>query len=515
MHSEVAVAEHVVDRPGFDEYVVARGGDLLRTAWLLVGEEQASYRLVRTALARAWPQWSHLAEHGAGSYDTDLRRFLVQAHLRRHHHGAGPDVGGRKSSAPQRDPLTDNEKDPHLHALGPLDALSRVERTILVLVLFDGLGVGQVADLLDDDVGPVRHHLRHALAVLNDRFGLDERGVRGLLESLAPDDPPVDLLLSAEVAPSARRRGAWGWLFAVGAVAVTALVVSLVPGPPGQVPGPAPAPRPTARLVPSALSCRSSPGSPAPPRPVEPPLSASFVAALVCARTDDDSVWSGPLAPDDPVTDALALDSLVLEPRGAGSACPDLPHGPAFRLLLLGRDGTTTTWANEGLACDGWPALAQVYVATAEQAARSDPGDGDFLGCPTALGRTVDPTGTGPGLRRGTVLVSATACLHPLAPARPSAIPRFRQVRGNVLGLPDLAHLNEELARAGSRRTAKGDCGQGPAYRTVIRARTETGRVLELSSTCGQEFSVDGHLRDSWRADPETRSMLRALLNAN
>jgi DNA-directed RNA polymerase specialized sigma24 family protein len=507
----VAVAEHVVDRPSFDEYVVARGGDLLRTAWLLVGEDRAAQELVRTALARAWPQWSHLAGRGAGSYDTDLRRFLVHSHLTRRHHLHRPRQAKDRvgSAAGGRDPGSGLAGGRPFDAL---DALSPVERAVLVLLLFDGLGEGQVADLLDDDVGSVRRHRLHGLALVRDRFGLDEREVRGLLESLAPDDPPVEVLLSGRVGYAPRWRGLRGWLFAVAALAVAALVVSLVPGQlrdDGE-----PSPRPTPSLVPDALSCRASPGPPAPPRPVEPPLSARYVAVLVCARTDDGSVWSGALPPDDPVTDPAALDSLALAPRGSGAPCGDLPNGPAYRLLLLGRDGTTTTWANEGLACDGWPALAQVYVATAEQDARTRVADDGFLGCPTALGQQPDPTGAGAGLRKGTVLVEATACLHPLAEDRPRAIPRYRAVRGNVLGTPSLAELNTELARSGSRRAVSGDCARGP-WRYVIRARTDGGRLVDLSSICGREFAVDGHARDLWPVSADTTGMLRALLIAN
>ena len=506
------MAERVVDRPGFDEYVVARGGDLLRTAWLLVGEDHEAQRLVRVALAKAWPQWSHLAEHGAGSYDTDVRRFLVQAHLRHRRHGPGEAAHRVEPVAVQENSQEELRRTEALSRLEPLDALSRPERVVVVLVLFDRLGEARVADLLDEDLGSVRRHLVHALALLRDRFGLDERGVRGLLESLAPDDPPVDRLLAREAPHAPRWRGLRGWVFALGALGVTALVVGLLPRQTGN--GLDPAPGPTPPLVASAVSCRTSSGPPAPPRPVEPPLSARYVGVLVCARTDDGSVWSGALPPDDPVTDPLALDSLVLSPRGSGAACPDLPRGPAYRLLLLGRDGTTTTWANEGLACDGWPALQQVYVATAEQGATVAPADGAFLGCPSTLGRRMDASEQGEGLRRGTVLVEATACLHPLAQDRPDAIPRFREVRGNVLGAPDLAQLNAELRRSGSRATGKGDCTAGP-WRYVIRARTAQGRLVELSSVCGREFAVDGHVRDSWPVGPDTTSMLRALLLAN
>lgn len=506
------MAEHVVDRPSFDEYVVARGGDLFRTAWLLVGDDTAALRLVRAALSQAWPQWSQLAEHGAGAYDTDLRRFLLQAHLRRRRPSprADPEVGG--SPAAHHDPADVAERTQALITLEPLDSLTRAQRVVVVLVLFDGLTPGQVADLLDEHVGSVRRHLVQALTLLHDRFGLDERGVRGMLGLLAPSDPAVDLLAPPEVGSAPRWRGLRGWAFAVAALGVTLLVVGLVPRQPGRDGSPVPGPSPP--LVPTALSCHSSLGSPAAPRPVVPPLSAHFAAALVCARTDDGSVWSGALPPDAPVTDPVALDSLTLSPRGSGASCPDLPHGPVYRLLLLSRDGTTTAWSNEGLACDGWPALAQFYVASAEQAARTSPASAGFLGCPSTLGEQVDPSGAGPGLRKGTVLVEATACLHPLAQARPRAIPRFHAVRGNVLGTPELAELNADLASSGSRRTRRGECAEGP-WRYVIRARTDRGRLVQLSSVCGREFAVDGHARDVWPVSADTASMLRALLAAN
>ena len=56
------MAERFAEPPSFDEYVVARGADLLRTAWLLVGDDRGAEDLVRTTLARSWPQWHHLSQ---------------------------------------------------------------------------------------------------------------------------------------------------------------------------------------------------------------------------------------------------------------------------------------------------------------------------------------------------------------------------------------------------------------------------------------------------------------------
>ena len=42
---------------GFDEYVAARGADLLRTAYLLTGDHHRAEDLVQTALSKVWPRW--------------------------------------------------------------------------------------------------------------------------------------------------------------------------------------------------------------------------------------------------------------------------------------------------------------------------------------------------------------------------------------------------------------------------------------------------------------------------
>jgi hypothetical protein len=184
--------------------------------------------------------------------------------------------------------------------------------------------------------------------------------------------------------------------------------------------------------------------------------------------------------------------------------------------VLLGTDRTVRTYANEGLACNGWPALASYYAALAEQGATDESGSGatddGFLGCPSILGKSLAPPGVAPpSLPRGTVLETATACLHPRAVA--TAVPRFRPIRGNVMGAPQLAQLNADLARSGSRTQAGSTCSTGSSL-FVVEARTTQGRVLELSSACADVFSVDWQSRDSWTVSPQTRDMLRALLVA-
>lgn len=499
------MADRFAERPSFDEYVVARGADLLRTAWLLVGDDRRAEDLVRGALAHSWPQWRHLSEVGAGSYDAELRRSLMTTYLRRpllprrSEEDAKPQVPQGQASVPptRRD------------VLSALSALSRRERAMLVLWSFDGLSDAQIAEALDDGVTAVHRHRLHAVATVCAHLALDEEGLRSVLAGLPPQDPPVDGLVHPPRPYAGRARGARGWALAVAGLAVVGVVAGLASRGGGEVVDPSPT-----TPEPAALACRSSFGPPSPLVAPTAPLSRDVAAVLVCAQTDEGSVWAGSLPPDAPVTAPLAVDALALQPRTDGTGCANLPQGPAFRMVLRRNDGSIRTYANEGLACNGWPALASYYVALAEQSA--DPGSGSgatgdgFLGCPSILGKALSPPGVEPpSLARGTVLTMATACLHP----RPNlhAIPRYRAIRTNVMGTPQLAQLNADLAKTGSGTAAGSACTAGTSL-FVVRAMTQEGRLVELSSICADRFSVDWAARDTWRVSAQTRDMLRALL---
>jgi DNA-directed RNA polymerase specialized sigma24 family protein len=499
------MADRFAEPPSFDEYVVARGADLLRTAWLLVGDDRRAETLVRATLARSWPQWHHLSEVGAGSYDAELRRSLMAGYLRRRplrhsHDDHAETVGPRSAASP---PPT------KAGVLAALAGLSRRERATLVLWSFDGLSEAQIADALDDGVAAVHRHRLHALATVGAVLALDEEGLRRTLAGLPPQDPSVDGLLDPPRSYAGWLRGARGWALAAAGLAVVALVGGLVSrGGDGVVVPTPPTPPP------AALACRTSFGPPTAPAVPNGPLSQTIAAVLVCAQTDEGSVWAGSLPPDAPVSVPPAVDALTLQPRTSGVECADLPQGPAFRMVLQGKDGSMTTYANEGLACNGWPALASYYVALAEQSAEEGPGPGvtgaGFLGCPSILGKApASPVAAPPSLSRGTVLVTATACLHPRAVL--TKIPRYRAIRTNVMGAPQLAQLNADLAKAGSSLVPGSPCAAGSSL-FVVRGTTDKGRLVELSSVCADLFTVDWKARDSWPVSSQTRDMLRALL---
>ncbi|CUR57849.1 hypothetical protein NOCA2460010 [metagenome] len=66
------------DPPEFDEWVAARGGSLLRLAYLLTGDAEDAEDLVQDALSRALPRWARIST--VEDPDAYLRRWVVDAH---------------------------------------------------------------------------------------------------------------------------------------------------------------------------------------------------------------------------------------------------------------------------------------------------------------------------------------------------------------------------------------------------------------------------------------------------
>src|SRR5690349_17789955 len=64
---------------GFHEFVVARGGALSRTAFLLTGEHHAAEDLVQSALAKAAARWRQIMEYGQP--EAYIRRIMINEHI--------------------------------------------------------------------------------------------------------------------------------------------------------------------------------------------------------------------------------------------------------------------------------------------------------------------------------------------------------------------------------------------------------------------------------------------------
>jgi len=154
-----------VDAPeGFGAFVTERSPALVRSAWLLTGNEATAQDLVQTALASTWVRWDRVVRQEAP--EGYVRRVMVTTYLswrRRRWHGELP-TGAVPERAAARDPYGEAELRATVRAA--LDELPRRQRAVVVLRYFDDLTEVQTAQMLGCSVGTVKSQSAKALAKL-------------------------------------------------------------------------------------------------------------------------------------------------------------------------------------------------------------------------------------------------------------------------------------------------------------------------------------------------------------
>lgn len=144
----------------FDEFVAARSGSLLRTAYLLTHDHALAEDLLQTALAKAWFAWRRVH----GEPEPYVRKILVNTYAswwRRKWNGEQP-----TETLPER--VLEDVSD----AVAPTDLwsamgrLPRRMRAVVVLRYFEDLTEAQTADVLGCSVGTVKSQTSKALAKL-------------------------------------------------------------------------------------------------------------------------------------------------------------------------------------------------------------------------------------------------------------------------------------------------------------------------------------------------------------
>jgi len=155
-------------RPTFEEFVVARGTVLLRTAWLLTGDHHLAEDLLQTALGKTWPHWSRIGASGMGAYEQYVRKVMLTTYValwRRRWNGERP-------TARPPEPRGASDRYPAATAavrhdlLEALTTLPRGQRAVVVLRYFDDLTEAQTAELLGCSVGTVKSQCAKGLAAL-------------------------------------------------------------------------------------------------------------------------------------------------------------------------------------------------------------------------------------------------------------------------------------------------------------------------------------------------------------
>jgi RNA polymerase sigma-70 factor (sigma-E family) len=153
----------------FSEYMAARQPSLLRTAYLLTGDQHAAEDLVQTALAKLYLSWDKVKRREL--VDAYVRRILVNEHnslwrrawkRRETTTSALPD-----SAVPFVEPT--RQRDDALWKF--VQSLPRSRRAVVVLRFYEELSEAETADVLGVSVGTVKSQTSRALATLRARVG--------------------------------------------------------------------------------------------------------------------------------------------------------------------------------------------------------------------------------------------------------------------------------------------------------------------------------------------------------
>ncbi|WP_312033770.1 SigE family RNA polymerase sigma factor [Actinoplanes sp. TBRC 11911] len=148
----------------FDTFVRARTHALLRSAYLLTGDQQLAEDLVQSALTRTHQSWKRLAHSGNAEAYARRTMYHLQVSWWRRRRVAEvlpermPDRPGREDHA--------GEVSLRLALREALARLTARQRAVLVLRFFEDCTEREVADMLGVSIGTVKSQTAKALARL-------------------------------------------------------------------------------------------------------------------------------------------------------------------------------------------------------------------------------------------------------------------------------------------------------------------------------------------------------------
>ncbi|MGC4893373.1 SigE family RNA polymerase sigma factor [Micromonospora sp. DT31] len=152
----------------FRDFVAARSGALLRTAYLLAGDWATAEDLLQTALTKTYLAWKRLG--GIEAVEPYTRRVLVNTSTswwRRRWHGERP-----TEVLPERAGADEIEQQLDRDALWRhLRELPARQRAVLVLRFYEDMSEAQTAALLEISPGTVKSQTSRALNTLRRRLG--------------------------------------------------------------------------------------------------------------------------------------------------------------------------------------------------------------------------------------------------------------------------------------------------------------------------------------------------------
>jgi RNA polymerase sigma-70 factor (sigma-E family) len=138
----------------FEEFVIARTGALLRTAYLLTGDHHDAEDLVQSTLIKVVPKWARIKDQPEGY----VRKVLARESMKRWRARRWREVTTDVVPETMHHDSTDR-----VDVLDEMRVLSPQQRAVLVLRYFDDLTEPDVAAALGISVGTVKSHARDAL----------------------------------------------------------------------------------------------------------------------------------------------------------------------------------------------------------------------------------------------------------------------------------------------------------------------------------------------------------------
>jgi RNA polymerase sigma-70 factor (sigma-E family) len=152
------------DSDEFRAFAASRWAALVRSAWLLTGNQDSAQDLAQTALVKTWTRWSTVVRRDAP--EAYVRRVMVSTYLtwsRRLWRGEHP-----TAEPPETADVGDSADGVHLRLAlsGALQALPRRQRTVIVLRYFEDLTEQSTAELMSCSIGTVKSQSAKALNTL-------------------------------------------------------------------------------------------------------------------------------------------------------------------------------------------------------------------------------------------------------------------------------------------------------------------------------------------------------------
>lgn len=159
-------AERVVPVPdAFEQFVAQRSAALLRTAWMLTGDEALAHDLVQVALERTWSRRARIEQPDA--LEAYVRRVMLSTYLtwRRRRWNVEIPTGSPCQASLSALEISDAAAVRAVVAAA-LAALPKRQRAVLVLRYFDDLSETSTAQMLGCSVGTVKSQAARGLARL-------------------------------------------------------------------------------------------------------------------------------------------------------------------------------------------------------------------------------------------------------------------------------------------------------------------------------------------------------------